>query len=552
MKRILLCFITFSLFSPFLKGQIFLINLGTTTVETSPLLSTNEPPWELKYGPGDSLWMTTKNGKVYRIHPTTGAATQLLDYSGVVYQAGEAGMLGMTFHPDFANSPFVYIAYSYTNGGNFERLSRFTYTGNALTGELVLIDNIAANTNHDGSRLLILPDNTILMSTGDALNTANPQNTASLNGKMLRVNLDGTIPADNPFPGSPVYSFGHRNPQGLLLHPNGKIYSTEHGPNNNDEFQIIEKGRNYGWPNVVGFCDDDVPGETAFCTANNVKEPLASWNPAPGITWAPNDLIWYTHPSIPEFQNSFLVTFLKTEKVRRIQINAAGDAITAQDDFFVSQWGRLRDITAGPDGSIYLATNVNPYRIIKIRATGVTPVLISNFKVNCNDQASLISWTTESEINNKHFLLYKSSDGINYDLVSTIASLAPAGNSAIKISYSYADNGNRSTNNLYKLVSEDRDGRKKDWGIITSNCGVDVNRFTLLPNPVKGQSKLMISGAADLLTINVHNSVGQPVYQKRSSGTVVLPSDKWQPGVYSITVMNNKQEVVYRNKLLVQ
>jgi hypothetical protein len=303
---------------------------------------------------------------------------------------------------------------------------------------------------------------------------------------------------------------------------------------------------------VVGFCDDDVPGETAFCTANNVKEPLASWNPAPGITWAPNDLIWYTHPSIPEFQNSFLVTFLKTEKVRRIQINAAGDAITAQDDFFVSQWGRLRDITAGPDGSIYLATNVNPYRIIKIRATGVTPVLISNFKVNCNDQASLISWTTESEINNKHFLLYKSSDGINYDLVSTIASLAPAGNSAIKISYSYADNGKRSTNNLYKLVSEDRDGRKKDWGIITSNCGVDVNRFTLLPNPVKGQSKLMISGAADLLTINVHNSVGQPVYQKRSSGTVVLPSDKWQPGVYSITVMNNKQEVVYRNKLLVQ
>lgn len=552
MKRILLFVTLLCVASPLLRSQTVLINLGTTTVETSPLLSTTEPPWELKYGPGDSLWMTTKNGKVYRIHNTTGAATQLLDYSGVVYQAGEAGMLGMTFHPDFANSPYVYIAYTYTNAGNFERLSRFTYTGNALTNELVLIDNIAANTNHDGSRLLILADNTILMSTGDANNTANPQNTGSLNGKMLRVNLDGSIPADNPFAGSPVYSFGHRNPQGLLLHPNGKIYSTEHGPTNNDEFQIIEKGSNYGWPNVAGFCDNDVAGETVFCTSNNVKEPLASWNPAPGNTWAPSDLIWYTHPSIPEFQNSFLVAFLKTEKVRRIQINAAGDAITAQDDFFVSQWGRLRDITTGPDGSIYLATNVSPYRIIKIRATAVTPVLISNFKLNCKDQTPIITWSSETEINSKHFLLYTSSDGLNYNLVSTIASLAPAGNSAIKLNYSYADNGNRSANNFYKLVSEDRDGRKREWGIITSNCGAGLIRFTLLPNPAKGQSKLMISGVAELLEVNVYNSIGQFVYQKRSSGTVALPSDKWQPGIYNITVINKKQEIVYRNKLVVQ
>ena len=145
------------------KAQTVLINLGTTTVETSTLYTTSEPPWELKYGPGDSLWMTTKNGKVYRIDPNSGGATLLLDYSGTVYQDGEAGMLGMAFHPDFAANPYVYISYTYTNAGNKERLSRFTYNGTALASELILIDNIAANTIHNGSRLLILPDNTILM-----------------------------------------------------------------------------------------------------------------------------------------------------------------------------------------------------------------------------------------------------------------------------------------------------------------------------------------------------------------------------------------------------
>ena len=112
--------------------------------------------------------MTTKNGKVYKLDPNSGQSTLLLDYSGQVYQVGEAGMLGMAFHPNFATNPYVFIAYTYTDGTNKERLSRFTYTGTALTSELILIDGIAAAAIHNGSRLLILPDNTILMTTGDA------------------------------------------------------------------------------------------------------------------------------------------------------------------------------------------------------------------------------------------------------------------------------------------------------------------------------------------------------------------------------------------------
>jgi aldose sugar dehydrogenase len=553
MKKWLPVFLFFFSFAFCTKAQTVLINLGTTVVETSTLYTTSDPPWEMKYGPGDSLWMTTKNGKVFRIHPVTGAATLLLDYSGNVYTGGEAGMLGMTFHPDFLANPYVYIVYTYPNGGsNQERLSRFTYTGGVLTGETILIDNIAANTAHNGSRLLILSDNTLLMSTGDALNTSSPQNTGSLNGKILRINLDGSIPADNPIAGNRLYSFGHRNAQGLMLHANGKVYSTEHGPNNNDEFQIIEKGRNYGWPNVVGFCDDDIPGETAFCAANNVKEPLASWNPAPAGTWAPSDLIWYSHPSIPEFQNSFLVAFLKTQKLRSIRINAAGEPITSQTDYFVNQWGRLRDITAGPDGSIYIVTNVDPYRIIKIRATGVTPVTVSNFKATCKQQAAVLSWTTASELNNKQFLLYKSIDGIKYDLAATIPSLASAGNSNSSLAYSYTDNGNLSGTIFYKLLSEDKDGRKKDWGIITSTCRATDQHFVLLPNPANGQSKLTMTGITALMDVKVSNSIGQSVYQIRSNRTVVFPVAKWQPGIYIVTVLNKKAEIVYRNKLVVQ
>lgn len=114
-------------------------------------------PWELKYGPGDSLWMTQRNGNVFRIHPETGVSTLLLNHCANVAQSGESGMLGMAFHPEFTGNPFVYIVYTYLDAGNIkERLSRFSYANNALSNETILLQNITGNTTHDGSRLLIL------------------------------------------------------------------------------------------------------------------------------------------------------------------------------------------------------------------------------------------------------------------------------------------------------------------------------------------------------------------------------------------------------------
>jgi glucose/arabinose dehydrogenase len=133
-----------------------------------------------------------------------------------------------------------------------------------------LVDNINASGIHNGCRLLITPDLKLFITTGDASNQSLPQNKNALNGKILRINLDGSIPSDNPFPNNPVWSYGHRNSQGLVF-ANNMLYSSEHGPSSDDEINIIEKGRNYG-PEALSLCNEFV--ERNFCNANNVKEPI--------------------------------------------------------------------------------------------------------------------------------------------------------------------------------------------------------------------------------------------------------------------------------------
>lgn len=345
------------------------ILLEETEVDSTTVISGLDIPWEIIYGPDDHLWITERYGKVSRIFPETGEQTVILDLTETVYQNGESGLLGMALHPEFSIFPYVYLAYTYQSGGSIlERIVLYEYTGSQLVNELILLDNIPGNTTHDGCRLLITPDLKLLITTGDAQNQPAAQNINSLSGKILRINLDGTIPDDNPWPGNPTYSFGHRNAQGLYLAPNGILYSSEHGPSNDDEFNIIEAGRNYGWPNVHGFCD--LPGEITFCEENNVYEPLAAWTP----TIATSDILYYNHQAIPEWQNSVLLTTLKDKRLYVLELDATGTEVVNEDQYFYNYWGRLRDICLGPDGSIFLATNgpswsnTEPFthRIVKI------------------------------------------------------------------------------------------------------------------------------------------------------------------------------------------
>ena len=328
------------------------IQLEETTLDTSTIITGLDIPWEIQWGPDNWLWITERYGRVSRINPETGEQNVILDISPQVYQSGESGLLGMVLHPDFEANPYVYMAYTYRPSTSIlEKIVRYTYSSGQLVNETVLLDNIRGNTTHDGCRLLITPDMKLLATTGDAQNQPASQNIDDLSGKLLRLNLDGSVPDDNPWPGNPVWSFGHRNAQGLFLAPNGILYSSEHGPATDDELNIIEVGRNYGWPDVHGYCD--LPDEMTFCDENNVAEPIAAWTP----TVAASDIIFYDHPSIPEFQNSILMTTLKNKRLYAMKLDGTGTEVMEENQYFNGTWGRLRDICKGPDGALFLATN---------------------------------------------------------------------------------------------------------------------------------------------------------------------------------------------------
>ncbi|MEJ2594709.1 MAG: PQQ-dependent sugar dehydrogenase [bacterium] len=366
MKRLGLLFILFTLLTGTARSQVY---VGDTPLDTATLIYGLDVPWEIQWGPDDHIWCTERFGRVSRIHPETGEQTIILDLSDEVFQSGESGLLGMALHPDFDEEPYVYMAYTYRPAGDiFEKIVRYTYQGGELVDEFILLDNIPGNTTHDGCRMIILPDNTLLFSTGDAQDQPAAQDQESLNGKFMRINLDGTIPGDNPFPGNPVYSIGHRNPQGIFLAPNGYLYSSEHGPSTDDELNIIEAANNYGWPNVHGFCDEE--WEQSFCDANDVTEPLAAWTP----TIATSDIIYYDHPAIPEWQGHILLTTLKNKRIYDLELDETGTGVVNEMHYFTDWWGRLRDILVGPSGEIYLATNgaswsnTDPFthRIVKV------------------------------------------------------------------------------------------------------------------------------------------------------------------------------------------
>jgi len=369
------------------------VSVGNTTLSEREVIGNLNIPWEIKWGHDDHIWMTERPGIVSRVNVETGTKQVLLDIQSLVFSDdwSEAGLLGMEFHPDFETNHILFLTYTFIEASSVkERLVAYTYNEAAQTleNEQILIDNINGYTTHTGSRIHNLNDYTILMSTGDAQDQSASQDVNALTGKFLRIDISednfGGVPADNPIPGSYIWSWGHRNAQGLELAPNGIIYSSEHGPTTDDELNILEPNRNFGWPDVQGFCN--LPTETGFCAQNNVVEPLTAWTP----TIAPSDIIWYDHPAIPEFQNTLLMTVLKNKMLVRFEFSEDGRTVTNETEFFNNYWGRLRDICVSPNGKIYLATNGTswpsqpPNEIIELSNTDYYNNLISG----CTDSTA--------------------------------------------------------------------------------------------------------------------------------------------------------------------
>ncbi len=388
----------------------FCKNYSQSEFEFRDVITNLDTPWEILWGEDNHIWLTERFGRISRLNPQTTEIQHLITINDVFMKdengdPGERGLMGLVLHPNFTDSPYVYTVYTYGNRNNTKiKIVRFIFDGNQLHSPKILLDNIKGAWNHNGARLLIdKSDLTMYISTGDAAETALSQNLNSLNGKILRMNLDGTVPKDNPFPNSYVYSWGHRNPQGLVI-AGGKLYSSEHGPNTDDELNIIYKGRNYGWPTVNGYCDK--PQEIQFCKDSNVVEPILSMTPQ--RTYAVCGIDYYNHNLIPDFENSILITCLKDAKLVVAKLNEMGDAVLEEKIYFERQFGRLRDICISPDGRIFIATSnrdgrgdpkKNDDRIIEIK-----PKTSSNNSKN--GQGNMLKIKSNPAINYAQFIIH--------------------------------------------------------------------------------------------------------------------------------------------------
>lgn len=338
-----------------LCASFLLKNVHAQTLQTREVVDSLTTPWEIIWGPDGKIWFTEKKtGTVNRVNVQTGVVEKLYTASDLEENM-EAGMLGMALRPDFVDTPWVYVAYTYLDPGDAFTLKvvKLTMTNmngkDTLVNPSVVFDRVSAAANHDGCRLLIGPDKKLYITTGDASNPPSAQDDASPNGKIHRINLNGGVPKDNPFPPDPVnqdpgntlWSKGHRNPQGLVFSPDGILYSSEHGgsaggQSQEDELNIITKGGNYNWPdlNILGAIDP-------------ILEILYS---------APAGIDYYESNHIPEWNHAILVTGLAGERMIVVKLSADGMSVVDDFDVFSGTYGRLRDVCISPDGKVYIAT----------------------------------------------------------------------------------------------------------------------------------------------------------------------------------------------------
>lgn len=318
------------------------LTLDSTVLEISVVAENLETPWEIVWGPDDWIWMTEQKGKVSRVNPQTGEKRNLLTI-GDVWQLRTTGLLGMTVHPDQQNYPYVFLIYTTQRDDNhFTKLVRYTYEQDSLIAPKTLLE-IPASTSHNGSRVILSEKETLFWATGDIQKDGYAQDSTSLNGKILRLTIDGEIPEDNPLPNSYVYAWGFRNMQGLVLSPDGKLYTSEHGGDIEDKVNLILPLHNYGWNN-----EKDILTDTSTLTP-----PLRLWTPI----IAPAGMAYYSSDRIPEWENTLLLTTLKVESLRALKLNKDGTKIDSEKILLENIYGRLRDICISPAGDVYLSTS---------------------------------------------------------------------------------------------------------------------------------------------------------------------------------------------------
>jgi glucose/arabinose dehydrogenase len=303
-------------------------------VEVSTLATDLKVPWSFAFLPnGDALVTERDSGRLLRMSPSgVVREMQILPERG----SGEGGLLGVAVSPGYEQDRYVYAYYTTEEDNRVVRFRLGEEPEPILTG-------IPVNTYHDGGRIKFGPDGMLYVTTGDAGDTATSQDRSSLGGKILRISPDGSVPEDNPFPNSPVYSYGHRNVEGLAWDADGQLFASEFGQNRWDEVNRILAGENYGWPEVEGEGGED----------QGYIDPITVW---PTSEASPSGAEIMVDGSIPQWEGDLFVAALRGERLWRLEVNGQGEVID-REKLLDGEAGRIRDVAQAPDGSLWVSTS---------------------------------------------------------------------------------------------------------------------------------------------------------------------------------------------------
>ena len=331
------------------QGQTTAKDQVSFRVET--VIGNLEVPWSIVWAPDGRMLFTERIGRV-RIYENGKLRPAPLFTVPDVEPSGESGLMSIALHPQFAANHLLYLSYVYKGENQNVRVVRYREAETGLTDRKVIIENVPAAQFHAGCRLRFGPDNKLYITTGDATRRDLAQRLDSLAGKILRVNDDGTVPADNPFVGQQnarpeIWSYGHRNPQGIDWQPGTNLlFETEHGPSGfdgpggGDEVNIVEKGKNYGWP-VIHHTQ----------THPGMEAPLLEYTPA----CAPASGMFYRGAAFAQFRGNFFFGCLAGTRMIRLVLD--GRRVVTQENLLAGKYGRIRDVAEGPDRNLYFSTS---------------------------------------------------------------------------------------------------------------------------------------------------------------------------------------------------
>jgi glucose/arabinose dehydrogenase len=332
------------------NGEIQTSAQTKTSFRIEKVIGGLEVPWSIVWAPDGRMLFTERAGRV-RVFQNGSLQSKPLFVVPDVEPTGESGLMSILLHPQFSSNHFLYLSYAYGGGGVRVRVVRYREAPEGFVDRKVIIEDIPAAQFHAGCRLKFGPDGKLYITTGDATQRELAQKLDSLAGKTLRVNDDGSVPQDNPFVGQAnvrpeIWSYGHRNSQGLDWEPGTDLmFQTEHGPSGfdgpggGDEVNIVEKGKNYGWP-LIHHKE----------TRAGLESPLLEYTPA----CAPASGMFYRGSAFPSFKGNFFFGCLRGEAMVRVVLD--GRRVVGQEQL-VTQYGRIRDVAEGPDGLLYFSTS---------------------------------------------------------------------------------------------------------------------------------------------------------------------------------------------------